>query len=170
MIVPQLLPVIDGLFFYLLQFLAQTLTLKGNVDFSFIDNMHIEASCASRGRLPGSPLFHIRNALHIGEPFDRLLVLHDRDARRCVVDKQLNWNLDPSFHFEIQTKLAHTNNQVLQHSHLCLGGQIDLFLVHLRVRCQRHRSQRWLAIIDRVPDFFGNEGHDGMQKAQCRVE
>src|SRR5260370_32065579 len=107
----------DCFFFYLPQFLGQTLTLEGNVDLSLIDNMHIETSCASRGRLPGSPLFHIRNALHIAEALDRLLVLHDGDARPWVVDKQLNWDLDPSFHFHAQAKLTHTNNQILHPSH-----------------------------------------------------
>src|SRR5260370_26703114 len=101
----------DCFFFYLPQFLGQTLTLEGNVDLSLIDNMHIETSCASRGRPPGSPLFHIRNALHIGAALDRLLVLYDLYAALCVMVKQPNWHLDTRFYFQVQADLAHTHNQ-----------------------------------------------------------
>ena len=72
--------------------------------------------------------------------------------------------------FQLGPQSADADDQILQDRHIRFGREIKLFFIRLRIRRQRDRFQRWLPIIDRLPDFFGDKRHDRMQESQRSFE
>ena len=134
--------------------------------------MNIEPRRAARARQVRQRAFHKCDLLHIRWTIEqhRAKVLFEHRANLRLVGKHFNRHFDLGLDFQFRPQIAHADDQVLQNRHLRLGGEINLLFVGRRIRRQRNRLQRRLAIIHRVPDFFRDERHHRMQQPQRRLK
>ena len=167
-LIPQTALAAGDIFFELLQFFFQALAFGGDIDFLLVDQVDVEACRVPRSGQLRQGRFHERNRFHIRLPvvLNCAPILLDQFSNLGLVRVQLDRRFHPGLDFQLGAQVAHADDQVLQHGHVGLGFQVDLLRVRLREAGERDRFQRRLAIVDRMPDFFRDEWHHGMEQAQ----
>ncbi len=99
---------------------------------------------------------HAREALDSGE-----VLLEDRGVARAQQDGD-------GFAFRHAGILAcgtHGDDEGLQLCHLGFGCLIDFLVRRDRIGHQRDGTRRRMAVVEGVPDLFGDEGHEGREHA-----
>ena len=114
---------------------------------------------ACRNLIDKANLAHSRQAF-----YHRAILSNDNLHSR--VDTHLNGNGGFLLDADLLAQCADFNDKTLQHSHIDLCNRIRMRFITLRILRQRNRLSRRVAVIERVPDFFGNKWHEGREQPQ----
>ena len=149
--------------FYSGELFLQPFALGGHIDLLFVEDADIEASGAAGASFLGQRLRHKIDLLDTGQTFDRTSIVFHQFPN-AIAGMQLDGNAHFGLDLQFGADIAHAYDQILKYGHLRFRLGVGQQRFRLRERRQRNGRIRRLALIQRVPQLFGDEGHDRRQQ------